>query len=320
MPTTSTTVAPRLAKLGDRVFLDANRNGIQDPNETGLVGAKVNLETCAGGLIRSTLTIADGRYEFADLAAGQYRVRFELPAGYDFTARGVGGDVGLDSDADVATGVTGCVALAAGETNATIDAGLVVKTTTTVIILVTTTTTPPTTAPPTTAPPTTLPVFTNCLGDKVFEGKAGDRDGKGIPGITLVLVYEDGSTATAVTDANGFYRFCSLKPGNYTVRVTVPPAGYKNIYTLDGKNNNASTVRLDAGRDNWDVDFGYEPAKSSQVMPTIVEKDFPEIPVIIPALTGSNGTREGLAGLSFLLMGFGLVGLVRGRREGWDRP
>jgi SdrD B-like domain len=314
-PPPTTVVAPKPAKLGDRVFLDTNRNGIQDANEAGVVGARVNLETCAGVLLGSTLTIADGRYEFANLAPGQYRVRFELPAGYDFTVRGAGTDAGLDSDADTVSGITGCVTLAAGETNANIDAGLVQKPI--VIVLETTTTT--TIRPTTTVAPTTVPIALGCIGDKVFEGKAGDRDGKGIPGITLVLISEDGPAVTTTTDANGNYRFCTLKAGSYTVRITVPPAGATNIYTLDGKNNNATSVKLEAGRDNLDADFGYDLGKNIQVLPNVVEKgpDFPETPVITPSVTGSNGTREGLAGLALILTGFGMVGLLRSRKERW---
>lgn len=318
--TTTTTPPNRTARLGDRVFFDANRNGTQDNDEVGVVGAKVNLETCAGVAIASTITIADGRYQFANLPAGQYRVRFELPLGYDFTFRGVGNDVGLDSDADVATGVTGCVTLAAGEFNATVDAGIIQRT---IIVLETTTTTtvaPTTTRPATTLPPTTVPVATGCIGDKVFEGKAGDRDGKGIPGISLVLVLEDGTTVTTVTDANGLYRFCTLKPGTYTVRVTVPPAGATNIYTLDGKNNNATGVVLAGGKDNLDADFGYDLGKNVQVKPVVIEQgpDFPETPVLTPSVTGSNGTRQGLGGLALILTGVGMVGLIRSRKEHWN--
>ena len=300
------------------MFIDTNRNGVQDPTEIGIVGAKVNLETCAGAALRSTLTIADGRYEFANLAPGQYRVRFELPAGYDFTRRLVGTDTGLDSDADQTTGVTGCVTLVADQFDPTVDAGLVEKptvTTTPIIVLVPTTTVVATTTTVPTPTTPTIPVATGCIGDKVFEGKAGDKDGKGIPGITLVLITPEGVSFSTTTDGNGLYLFCTLKPGVYTVRVTVPPAGAKNIYTLDGKNNNATSVKLDAGRDNLDADFGYEP-KNIQVQPTVVENpDFPETPVITPSVTGSDGTRQALAALAMILTGAGLVGLLRSRRE-----
>ncbi len=330
IPTVTTTTTPvtQPAKIGDRLFIDTNRNGVQDPTETGVVGARVNLETCAGAAITSTLTIADGRYEFANLTPGTYRVRFELPAGYDFTARGIGSDRGLDSDADQATGVTGCVTLVAGQFDPTVDAGVVEKavvtttttpvTTTTAVIILTPTTT---TTPPTTTPVTTTPVVvpTGCIGDKVFEGKAGDKDGKGIPGITLVLITPEGTSLSTTTDANGFYKFCTLKPGIYTVRVTVPPANATNIYTLDGKNNNATTAKLDAGKDNLDADFGYD-LKNVQVLPSTVEQgpDFPETPVITPSVTGSNGTRQALAALAMILTGVGLVGLLRSRKERWQ--
>ena len=319
--TTTTTTIPVVepAKIGDRVFIDTNRNGVQDPTETGVIGARVNLETCAGTFLRSVLTIADGRYEFANLAPGQYRVRFELPAGYDFTSRNVGSDRGLDSDADQASGVTGCVTVVAGQFDPTVDAGIVEKVTTSTLVIVLTP--PTTTVPPTTVPVTTTPVVisTGCIGDKVFEGKAGDKDGKGIPGITLVLITPEGTSLSTTTDANGLYRFCTLKPGVYTVRVTVPPVDATNIYTLDGKNNNATSVKLDAGKDNLDADFGYE-LKKVQVLPVTVDSgpDFPETPIITPSVTGSNGTRQALAALAMILTGIGMVGLLRGRKERWQ--
>jgi hypothetical protein len=51
----------------------------------------------------------------------------------------------------------------------------------------------------------------------------------GIPGTTVTLVYFSQVVQTTTTDANGFYHFDNLQPGNYSI-LESQPAGY-----LDGK-------------------------------------------------------------------------------------
>ena len=117
-----------LASLGDRVWNDTNANGVQDAGETGRAGVSVELYTCVndapGALVASTATDADGNYSFTGLMPGDYIVKFVAPDGTVLTSANVGSDA-LDSDADGATGLTGCYTLAAGENNTTVDAGLV---------------------------------------------------------------------------------------------------------------------------------------------------------------------------------------------------
>ena len=63
--------------------------------------------------------------QFPGLPAGSYSVAFVPPAGYSFTTPDQGGDDTADSDANVATGRTPAVTLTAGESNPTVDAGLI---------------------------------------------------------------------------------------------------------------------------------------------------------------------------------------------------
>jgi hypothetical protein len=124
-------VTPLPAALGDRVWFDLNRNGIQDEGEVGVAGVTVNLYSgCpAGGTpIATTTTDADGLYLFSGLAAGSYTVGFVRPDGYTSTLANQGSNDEVDSDADAVTGMTGCYTLAAGETNLTVDAGFYVVT------------------------------------------------------------------------------------------------------------------------------------------------------------------------------------------------
>ncbi len=114
-----------LSALGDFVWLDDDRDGVQDDSESGVPGVFVELQDCFGNALASTTTGPDGFYLFDALQPGGYVVVFTAPDGLEFTLQGAGGDDGLDSNAD-ASGVTGCVDLGPGEINLTIDAGLIV--------------------------------------------------------------------------------------------------------------------------------------------------------------------------------------------------
>ena len=82
--------------VGDRVWDDVDRNGVQDYGEPGLVGVTVSLTPPAGIDLGNgpaspvtTLTTAGGEYVFRALPAGDYIVDLDeasLPAGYVATA------------------------------------------------------------------------------------------------------------------------------------------------------------------------------------------------------------------------------------------
>jgi uncharacterized repeat protein (TIGR01451 family)/TQXA domain-containing protein len=112
-----------LASVGDRVWFDVNRNGIQDSSESGASSVNVHLFDCSGILLASTLTDNNGIYHFDSLASGNYYVKFDLPAGYRFSPAKSGNNENLDSDAD-STGRTECFALAVNEHQTKWDAGI----------------------------------------------------------------------------------------------------------------------------------------------------------------------------------------------------
>lgn len=112
-----------LGALGDYVWLDANKNGIQDEGEAPVPGVTVILQTPSGVTITQQ-TDANGKYLFDNLPPGTYYVTFTLPNGYVFTPSGQGGDAAKDSNANTVTGGTGPINLGRGEVNLTIDAGL----------------------------------------------------------------------------------------------------------------------------------------------------------------------------------------------------
>lgn len=112
------------AALGDRVWLDANKNGLQDEVEAGVANVTVKLYNCLNNnLIDTKTTNANGNYLFTDLPPGSYKVEFILPANYQFTTRDAGAD-DKDSDADETSGMTTCYTLIGGQTNLTVDAGI----------------------------------------------------------------------------------------------------------------------------------------------------------------------------------------------------
>ena len=100
--------------LGDRVWEDLNGNGLQDLGEPGIAQADVQLLDAGGAAIRSTQTNNVGLYQFTDLIAGDYELRFTAPNGYRATTARAGGAAfaAVDSDADPQTGRTGPISLA----------------------------------------------------------------------------------------------------------------------------------------------------------------------------------------------------------------
>jgi hypothetical protein len=117
-------IEPRLASIGDRVWMDDNADGIQDSGETGMSGVTVNLFDCADSLIATTVTDNAGHYHFGSLPEGEYSLEFIKPGSYQFSIMDAGTDDDIDSDVDPATGWTGCITLLPGVQENSIDVGL----------------------------------------------------------------------------------------------------------------------------------------------------------------------------------------------------
>ncbi len=81
------------ATVGDRVWLDADADGVFDPGETGIAGVEVTLKDQFGTPLQVTTTDSLGRYTFFDVPAGSgYFVQITggLPAGLTQTTDTVG--------------------------------------------------------------------------------------------------------------------------------------------------------------------------------------------------------------------------------------
>ncbi|MDO5066932.1 MAG: SdrD B-like domain-containing protein [Propionibacteriaceae bacterium] len=131
----SATYAPRkLVSVGDMVWWDADRDGLQSPGEAPAAGVAVTLKDADGAVVAETLTNDSGHYWFRDLTPGaRHELSFQAPEGAAWTTRDVGGDDALDSDV-AADGVLTFTAPAAGANGAgapnltddpSLDAGLV---------------------------------------------------------------------------------------------------------------------------------------------------------------------------------------------------
>jgi serine-aspartate repeat-containing protein C/D/E len=221
----------KTASLGDRVWYDTNANGQQDFGETGANGVTVTLtaggadgqlSTTADNTTQTTTTAGDGNYLFTNLTPGQqYQVTFGKPGGYNFTTADSGND-NSDSDADTVSGKSQIVTLANGESNLTIDAGLVAQ--------------------------------KAAIGDDVWldcnANGIQDSGEVGVANVTVKLLNSAGTViATQQTNANGDYLFSNLNPGDYAVQFEAL-AGY--TFTTKDANGNLS----DASDSDADVVTG----------------------------------------------------------------
>lgn len=243
------------ASIGDFVWLDENKNGIQDADEKGVAGITVTLLDNLGNIVAFTVTDANGAYIFTDLPAGDYRVVFSnLPFGTEFTPPGQGTTL-TDSDPNPLTGATGLISLADGEANTSVDAGIISG------------------------------VSDNgnaSLGDYVwydlnFNGSQ-DPNEPGVQGVTVTLT-NIASTLTLVTktDGEGRYLFNGLNPDQYILTFSGIPAGY-NVTTLNADSNDEKdsdadpltlqtvTITLGDGQNDLSWDMGiFNPVPSSSI-------------------------------------------------------
>ncbi|WP_070007112.1 SdrD B-like domain-containing protein, partial [Staphylococcus aureus] len=178
--------------LGDYVWEDTNKNGVQDKDEKGISGVTVTLKDENDKVLKTVTTDENGKYQFTDLNNGTYKVEFETPSGYTPTSVTSGNDTEKDSNGLTTTGVI------KDADNMTLDSGFY-KT----------------------------PKYS--LGDYVWydSNKDGKQDSteKGIKDVKVTLLNEKGEViGTTKTDENGKYRFDNLDSGKYKV-IFEKPAG-----------------------------------------------------------------------------------------------
>ncbi len=242
------------AAIGDRVWYDANSDGVQDPGEAGIGGVTVSVlidsdgdgikDTPFTGAIDqngntgtgTTVTEPDGSYIFYNLPAGAYAIVVDPNSAplSGLTQTGDPDDYGMVATNPDNAGES--VLLAPGDVFLLEDFGY-------------------------------NDPAANDIGDTVyFDPNANgtqDAGEPGIPGVTVALLDQNGNPiATTTTDENGEYLFPGLPDEPYTVVVTDTDnvlGDLVNSGDPDGGNDEMSSVPgLPA--DNLDQDFGYTPA------------------------------------------------------------
>ncbi|WP_026459947.1 SdrD B-like domain-containing protein [Schaalia suimastitidis] len=256
-------VKPKVS-VGDYVWFDADKDGIQDDNENGLEDVVLTLVGPDGNTVKNvygdpvvtTKTDADGKYIFENLPvlpAGQsYTVKVTDPFGYISTTAGAGSDRGNDSSTDEAS--SGDLTTD-GAQDLTLDFGYVKARVS--------------------------------VGDYVWfdEDRDGvqDDDEEGLKEVELTISGPDGKTVTDVdgnpvvpvtTDADGKYVFENLPvlPAgqSYVVKVT-NPFGYIPTAVASGTERSADSSANEAasndlttdGAKDTTLDFGYVKARVS---------------------------------------------------------
>jgi protocatechuate 3,4-dioxygenase beta subunit len=189
-----------LPLAGRMVYLDANRNGSPDPGE------------------RRTLSNADGRYRFVELAAGEYAVRQVLPGGWKQT---------------FPTTAAHVVTLGAGQVAESRHFGS-----------------------QRIATPTFGAVGGVLFND--LNGDGARQAGEGPLANRVVYIDADNDKVLDPTErktlsnADGHYKFLELTPGTYTIRQVVPE-GWKQTFPLG---NGGHVVTVTAGQAVGEKHFG----------------------------------------------------------------
>lgn len=125
--TCSTTLDPNNALLGDYVWYDFNRDGIQDEDEHGIEGIEIILTPIDsdGREDQDTVyTDADGLYLF-EVPPGKYKLTINQPDSLRITSQDTGSNDSIDSDFGRRNLMTDTIMLMAGDKDLTWDAGFI---------------------------------------------------------------------------------------------------------------------------------------------------------------------------------------------------
>ncbi len=235
--------------IGNFVWNDLNKNGIQDYGEPGVPNVIVKLYDCNDNWIKELTTDSNGKYKFDSLNPGSYQILVQLPSGYAFTQPNQGSDDSKDSDIDPITWKSHCINLLSGQNLTNVDAGIY-----------------------------QLP--TCSIGDRVWNdlNKNGiqDYDEPGVPGIKVKLIDCSNSSVvqTTQTNSSGNYVFNNVYSGNYKIKFFDLPDGWKFTAKDQGTNDlkdsdadpstgyticfNIETFNCDSNSTRWDAGIYFE--------------------------------------------------------------
>ncbi|NJO08621.1 MAG: hypothetical protein HC873_02060 [Leptolyngbyaceae cyanobacterium SL_1_1] len=256
-------------RIGDYVWIDLNRDGIQQGTETGLNGVMVTLYDSSNNAVESTVTTNDiqgkpGYYAFAtENLSGNYSIEFTLPNGFAFSPQNSGNNDAVDSDVNPATGRIEITGVSSSTTDLTLDAGV--------------------------NQPAPKPGF---VGDFVWldlnqDGIQGAAE-TGFNGVTVRLrnASDNSLVAETVTAASfgrpGYYLFSGVTNGDYYVEFVLPQD------YLASPANAGSDDRKDSDVDSSDADPNVAGAE------TDADTSTPETELRTPAfnITSTSDRRD----------------------------
>ena len=213
--------------VGDRIWSDADGDGVQDPGEPGLGGVTVQIRNASGGVVASAVTSADGSYIFPNLSPGEYVVDVtdtsSVLTGYSATTgpQSVGGTSSTP------------FTLVADEALADVDFGF---------------------------QDANLGVVENRIWRDLDADEQQGESEPGIAGVTVSLLDSLGNVvATTTTDESGDFSFAGVEEGSYTVAVTDVEDrldGFAGTTPFAQVNQWSVTVPAGPGTVSG-VDFGY---------------------------------------------------------------
>ncbi len=183
----------KASSIAGLVYVDPNGNCVYDIGELPIAGVTVRLFDADGNLVATTLTDSQGKYKFDNLRPGTYTVQESQPVGYLQGGQTAGSGGGDDSQQDVIRTIP-------------IPSGVQLVDYNFCEI-----------------PPASLAGFVFSDPNEDCTYSEGDAP---LANVRIDLFNNSGAlVATTFTDANGYYKFENLRPGEYTV-VETQPQGY----------------------------------------------------------------------------------------------
>jgi len=218
-------------------------------------------------------------------------VNFGALSGYKLTKADQGVNDSADSDANVTTGTTGVITLAANEHNLTVDAGM---------------------------------FKLASVGDKVWEDKnhnwVQDTGEAGIAGVKVQLLDTAGAVlATTTTNSTGNYVFSNLDPGSYILQFDKTNVSYLGI----NMNNWKWGVKNYGSNDAIDSDVNGDGVALTNVTRTDVfslvsgQNDMTRDAAITPIVIDLDGNGIHTISRDDATAGFDLFGNGSAVKSGW---